>query len=866
MKFAAFIFAGLMCLAQGVFADDAETIAAYLEGMYLDTEIDGNTVTVTGSLITPSGNSNSLTLNIDSDVTVVWQATLQGAPSGRYSLINISGGSGTFEVQSGGTIENTGTGRAITNNSASVIKVYEGAKVSSQTRTTGTSIEGNQIFNATIHLADSGTETADRLIISGGTVENTSTSGNGYAYAVFNASTGAVNVSGGTVLAKSDRAIYNYENFARTVTISGGEISTGGIAINCDGGTINISGGTISTTSGTAISCENESHGTVNIFDGTVKATSGDGNAIRTSYFNTINIYGGTVSALGMAIRIGSGAIVNVSDSAYITSTGSGRTDGYYATIYVSTGTLNMDGGTVELSGGTDSYNGGAICNHSSGTINISNGTVQSERHNAILNFGKLKITGGTVLAKDPSVVRNYAILDSASAELTLGGSPAITGRIHIYPEKFGVLNADPDIFAPGEKVYTLDFPADQYAVSKIAVNNGRNFLNSFTLYNIGWVLTTVGAGPNLITAKSAKVSFNPNYTIISENFEGDITFTIENGSQTNKWAVGTATASGSTKSAYISNNGTSNAYTTSSTSVVHIYRSVTFHASGAYNLKFNWKGMGENNYDDLNVRLVESSSPITAGSIPEGISLGTFRGYNSWQQASVNIPATNSGTTKLLVFTWRNDNQVGTQPPIAVDNIVLAVEGPAAFGVLPGSTLSNAQKPSTSIFTRPDYVNDGKWWYMDPAGETEFVFGNGGTAVEQDMTLYLKWTPIDTPSSSSEGGSSSSSSEDTPSSSSVEPSSSSEGISSSSSGGTTPIRLPQIASSNQATQIHNGINLQVIRNAVVEIYGLDGKLIGKQNFSGGVYNVSLGYLPKGLYIVKASFGSEKKMLKVPVR
>ena len=95
---------------------------------------------------------------------------------------------------------------------------------------------------------------------------------------------------------------------------------------------------------------------------------------------------------------------------------------------------------------------------------------------------------------------------------------------------------------------------------------------------------------------------------------------------------------------------------------------------------------------------------------------------------------------------------------------------------------------------------------------------------------------------------------------------SSSSGSSSSSSDGTTPIRLPQIASSNQATQIHNGINLQVTRSAVVEIYGLDGKLIGKQNFGGGVYNVSLGYLPKGLYIVNTSFGSEKKVLKVPIR
>jgi len=46
----------------------------------------------------------------------------------------------------------------------------------------------------------------------------------------------------------------------------------------------------------------------------------------------------------------------------------------------------------------------------------------------------------------------------------------------------------------------------------------------------------------------------------------------------------------------------------------------------------------------------------------------------------------------------------------------------------------------------------------------------------------------------------------------------------------------------------------------------LDGVLISKQNFGGGVYNVSLGHLPKGLYIVKTSFGSEKKVLKVLMR
>jgi hypothetical protein len=95
--------------------------------------------------------------------------------------------------------------------------------------------------------------------------------------------------------------------------------------------------------------------------------------------------------------------------------------------------------------------------------------------------------------------------------------------------------------------------------------------------------------------------------------------------------------------------------------------------------------------------------------------------------------------------------------------------------------------------------------------------------------------------------------------------SSSSISGSSSSSHYETPIRLHQIVASNNILQIRNGINLHVTGNAVVEIYNLNGKLIGKQNFTEGAYNVSLNYLPKGLYIVKAMFGREREMLKLPV-
>jgi hypothetical protein len=77
---------------------------------------------------------------------------------------------------------------------------------------------------------------------------------------------------------------------------------------------------------------------------------------------------------------------------------------------------------------------------------------------------------------------------------------------------------------------------------------------------------------------------------------------------------------------------------------------------------------------------------------------------------------------------------------------------------------------------------------------------------------------------------------------------------------------LPQIASGNLLTQISNGINLTAKTNTTITIYNLSAKLISRQEYLAGNHSISLGYLPKGVYIVKASHGSEKQILRVPVR
>jgi len=179
--------------------------------------------------------------------------------------------------------------------------------------------------------------------------------------------------------------------------------------------------------------------------------------------------------------------------------------------------------------------------------------------------------------------------------------------------------------------------------------------------------------------------------------------------------------------------------------------------------------------------------------------------------------------------------------PPPALDVAVVGGKTPSSSSVGTSSS-SSAVTPSSSSVTP-----------------------SSSSARPSSSSVRPSSSSAVTPSSSSTGRSSSS--VVTPSSSSTEtPSSSSDETPSSSSSDVTPIRLQHIATANQATQIYNGVNLQAANGVLIEIHNLNGNLISRQKFGVGVYNVSLGHLPKGMYIARVSFGSERQILRVPVR
>jgi hypothetical protein len=154
--------------------------------------------------------------------------------------------------------------------------------------------------------------------------------------------------------------------------------------------------------------------------------------------------------------------------------------------------------------------------------------------------------------------------------------------------------------------------------------------------------------------------------------------WSVVNGSETNLWEVGTATAASGSSSAYISNDGgTNNAYDITSVSTVHLYRDIQFPtSSNPFNLQFKWKGDGESTYDYLKVFVVSPATMPVAGTELATGQVGTI--YNSettWQTENIQLDATTyENDIWRIVFSWDNDGSGGTNPPAAIDDIEIKV------------------------------------------------------------------------------------------------------------------------------------------------------------------------------------------------
>ena len=191
----------------------------------------------------------------------------------------------------------------------------------------------------------------------------------------------------------------------------------------------------------------------------------------------------------------------------------------------------------------------------------------------------------------------------------------------------------------------------------------------------------------------------------------------LNNGSCTNYWTRGTV---GGDDALFVTDNGTTPNYTITSTSVVAAQKLFTVGTSDSITITFDVQVQGESSFDYMKLFLAPASQQFPAStSAPTS---GEY-GYNSYStnaydfygngygsqssyhyvmnmaSGTVHVVATmpnpnaspTSTSTALLVFAWKNDPSVGTQPPATITNLTVTESGSGPGPVITDPTVATA-------------------------------------------------------------------------------------------------------------------------------------------------------------------------------
>jgi len=189
---------------------------------------------------------------------------------------------------------------------------------------------------------------------------------------------------------------------------------------------------------------------------------------------------------------------------------------------------------------------------------------------------------------------------------------------------------------------------------------------------NAGDIVDVIGFASKFNT--NVQIFPRDNYDLIplvvnlpySENFDGRTnSWTLENGTATNKWYIGEAQGFDNSK-LFISNNGSTNKYE-NVTSTASATVQVNVPAVGAI-LSFDYRVNGDGNNDYLRV---------TATTDNNTVELAQYSGSTEWKTAELDILPNMAGVC-TLTFTWVNNATVANQFPAAIDNVSI-IEAPCA-------------------------------------------------------------------------------------------------------------------------------------------------------------------------------------------
>ena len=286
----------------------------------------------------------------------------------------------------------------------------------------------------------------------------------------------------------------------------------------------------------------------------------------------------------------------------------------------------------------------------------------------------------------------------------------------------------------------------DPATVTPIAVNDSAvytmNGLTAGTAYDV-YVRSNCGGtdgvsawikGVVVTRQMPGSLPYHANF----ENAADDGQWTFVNGTQSNKWMIGSGTNNGTgSRALYVSDNGLANNYNTNTISDVCAMQLLQL-PIGKLHVSFDWKCDGEGSYDYMRVYVVPDAVTIQAGtnyeSIPTGwIALGgRFSRQTAWVTFNDTIDIHNAGQYNL-VFYWHNDQSSGNQPPAAIDNLLLEElhgcfrSGDIALSNLTGNTVTAAWG-----------ISEGAPTYRLKVSETSLTDPTTGIGTVLDTTLAV--------------------------------------------------------------------------------------------------------------------------------
>jgi hypothetical protein len=328
------------------------------------------------------------------------------------------------------------------------------------------------------------------------------------------------------------------------------------------------------------------------------------------------------------------------------------------------------------------------------------------------------------------NIIIDQAPASGTTVNLTMSGS-AIQGvdydLIYTPPIVLSGANLNQTITV---RVYdSYQNAPEKYAYIGYTLSGGTGVTTTYNQLFQLTIFAKTGFDPNSYLTKSYGAAVN----VYSENFDAmtsgllplggwteSLVYLTEGGTNYNHFAFGTAATGFSGKTLYVTNNGgAANAYSfptnSGGTTVYTTARiraespSINLIGKGQVNVSFNWKAFGETpSWDFGSLRY----SPDGGTNWYSDVTV--LNGVSTVQSASINLPAGIENISNLKIgFQWDCDDNTGTQPPLAIDNVVVTAKPIIYSDLSPGNP---AIQSATDAATAPSsyLAPQGTVYYLD--------------------------------------------------------------------------------------------------------------------------------------------------------